>query len=114
MSALAKAFAEAAVRERDSQWLSELGEVARRAIFPWDLGKVTVYIDDGERSHRTIWIEFEKFRDLPFKYKFDEWVMMQAFDPQAYLRESMRLPLFEHLRYRPSLPVDDHIVLGED
>lgn len=111
---LADAFAEAMTSERDSKWIGELGEIAKRAIFPWDLGKVTLWLDDGQRSHRTIWIEFEHFRDIPFRFKFDEWVMMQAYDPHAYLRESMSLPLFEHLRYRPSLPVDDHIVLGED
>lgn len=111
---LAKAFAEQQQRRKDDLWARELGIVARFAMQPWDLGNVTISIEDDQRTVRTIWIEFENLRDLPFRFKFDEWMVLKAFDPQAYLVDSMRQPLFEHIRYRPSLPVEDHIVLGED
>ena len=111
---LAEAFLKEAQRRKDYEWTELLGTVARLAMWPWDLGTVTIYLDDNQRSVRTIWIEFEHLRGYPFRFQFDELQMMQAYDPKAYLIQSMHRPLFEHLRYRPSLPVDDHIILGEE
>jgi hypothetical protein len=111
---LAEAFAQEAAQRKDNDWIAELGRVAKAAMMPWDLGKVTVYIDDNSRSARTVWFEFEKLPGYPFRYQFDEWQMMHAFDLKAYFTDSVRQPLFEHIRYRAALTVDDHIILGED
>lgn len=111
---LAESFRQYEAQQKDRRWIAQLGDVARLAIWPWDLGNVQISIDDGMRSKRTIWIEFDKFPGLTFRYEFDQWLVLDELDFHAYLYEAMRQPLFNHLRYRPTLPVDDHIVLGED
>lgn len=114
MGTLADAFAEAEARNQENKWVAELIKIAKLAAFPWDLGHVRVLLDDHQGASRTIWIEFENFPKIPFRFKFDEWSLLKAFDPHSYLRDAIAKPLFDHLRYRPSLPVDDHIILGEE
>lgn len=113
---LAEAFAEEAARRKDAEWTGLLCSVIRQAIAPFDTGKITISIEEAgfSMSGRTLWFEIETLRSYPFRFKYDEWVAYQAYDPVQYLFESVREPLFNHFRYRPSLPVDDHIVLGED
>lgn len=111
---LGEAFVREAERRKDDDWIRELGIVARFAMQPWDLGEVTVSIEDDYGSARKIWIEFSRLPGYPFRFMYDQWLAMQAYDPRAYLVDSMREPLFKHLRYRPCLPVEDHIILGED
>jgi hypothetical protein len=116
MNALAEAFAKAAASRKDAEWVTALGKVVSQAVWPFHLGNAIVWIDDGMMDYRirTIWIELQGLPNYSFKHKFDPDQMMQAYEPHLYLFESMREPLFNHFRYRPCLPVDEHIILGEE
>lgn len=116
MGSLAQAFAEAAIRRKDADWVSQLGAIIGQAVWPFKLGRATVWIDDGEfwARERTVKIDVERLPTHRFLFKFDERALSQAYEPHDFLMESMREPLFNHFRYRPCLPVEDHIVLGED
>lgn len=93
-----------------------LGSVIQQAMAPFKTGKATISISDSDSSYngRTLWFEIEALPTYPFRFKYDEWVVFRAYDPVDYLVQTIKQPLFNHFRYRPSLPVDDHIVLGED
>lgn len=116
MVSLIEAIRQEAARRKDADWVAQLGEVISQAVWPFHLGRATVWIDDYEfyNRTRTLKIEIERLPLYPFAYKFDADIMMAAYEPHAYLFESMREPLFKHFRYRPCLPVEDHIILGED
>jgi hypothetical protein len=116
MSSLAQAFAEEAERRKDATWVDRLGDIIGQAVWPFKLGLARVWIDEGYiwDTERTIKIDLERLPNFPFAFKFDERSMYQAYDPHAYMLESMSKPLFNHFRYRPCLPVEDHIILGEE
>lgn len=109
---LAEAFA--ARKDETPEWLRELGKVVKRAMAPFDTGEVRVSLEERKSlDHRILWIELENVPGLPFRHAFSERTVAQAYFPEQYLYDSMAEDLFRHFRYRPTLPVDDHIILGE-
>ena len=116
MNVLGEAFAKAAASRKDAEWIGELGKVVKLALWPFDGGNATIsrYETGSFGYDLRFRIELEAFPDLPFEFVIDERQIYQAYYPEQFLFDSMKLPLFNHFRYRPSLPVDDHIVLGEE
>lgn len=116
MNTLAEAFAKAAASRKDNEWVQRLTDVARLAIFPFEPGKATVSVyEEGFRYRgRTFRIEIELLPAYPFTLTIDDPIVLDEFAYEHFLFDTLAKPLFEHFRYRPSLPVDDHIVLGED
>ena len=114
---LAESYAEHLANRKDAEWIGALGKVVRHAFGLFDTGRVTLSLERSSLisgDDAILWIEIERLPGLPFKFKYDERAIGLAYFPEEVLFEQIREPLFNHFRYRPSLPVDDHIVLGED
>lgn len=110
-------LAEAMARYEADDWIRELCLVVKEALTPFNTGDIVLSFDDIAILHygkRVLWIESKALRGHQFRFEIDEREMYKADDPQWYVFNTVRTPLFKHFRYRPSLPVDDHIVLGEE
>lgn len=90
-----------------------IGQYIKRALAPWSPGEATVYVHDRmhARSHMfmTITIEIELLPDMPFQYD----VRPDIHSDDEYAHEIGR-KAYEFYRNRPTLPVEDHIILGSD
>lgn len=94
-----------------------LCEIIQKGMAPFKTGVISMAIEsepDPLSRVRTLWVEAETLKRHPFRHKFDEWMMLQAYYPDRYLLDAVAQPLFDHFRYRPAVPVDDHIILGEN
>lgn len=94
----------------ETEATSMVYEAIDEALTPWRSGIVTVYRKDFLEfvAGPKFQIEIELLPDLPFEFVPDFFL-----DPV----EMMFLiadKAFKFYRNRPALPVDDHIVLGED
>ena len=117
MSELYTGFTKSVVQAGDRRFVQRLGEVVKLAISPFNLGKATLWIEDYNNlfsGERVFCLELERLPNYPFKHKFNERDMMRDSDPEAFIYESVGKTLFNHFRYRPSLPVEEHIILGEE
>lgn len=98
----------------DQQRIHNFGIIAKRigfALEPWKPGRITMYVNDQFRFTNDVVevvVEVELLPDLPC-VTYPQ--LLSSEDEQVWL---MADQAFKHFRYRPSLPVDDHIVLGED
>lgn len=94
-----------------------LCEIVAKGMAPFKTGVISMAIEsepDFLSRVRTLWIEVETLKRFPFRHKFDERMMPQAYYPDQYLLDAVAQPLFDHFRYRPAVPADDHIILGEN
>ena len=94
-----------------------LYEIVAKGMAPFKTGVISMAIEsepDFLSRVRTLWVEVETLKRHPFRHKFDEWMMLQAYYPDRDLLDAVSQPLFDHFRYRPAVPVDDHIILGEN
>lgn len=115
MGSLSEAFRKAEEQRKYDIFGQDLGAIIQQGLFPFHPGNIRLSLEQDFASFiRTLYVEIDAVRIYPFKYKLDERQLWQAYDPEHYVLESIREPLINHLRYRPTLPVDDHIVLGED
>lgn len=85
-----------------------LGWYVNRALWPWRPGSINLYRSENLYGPTKITLELGLLPDMPFVFKFDPFA-----DPDERVAEMGR-QAFEFYRYRPSLPVDDHIILGEN
>ena len=116
MGSLAEAWRQHQFDQHEKRLWDQVRDAIRAGMWPFDTGTVTMswYEPGFENLDRTLLIEIETVPNYDFKYKVDERAMFRAYDPEAFFVDSICEPIFRHFRYRPSLPVDDHIVLGED
>jgi len=77
---------------------------------PWNPGKITAWIDEAYSvQRRKLTFEIELLPNLKFVSYPD--YLRYDLDTMAF---KIAEEAFKFYRYRPALPVDDHIVLGED
>src|SRR5690349_1705687 len=84
-----------------------LGENIRLALWPWNPGEIRVY-RVMESLEPTFLIKVALLPNLIFRYEMKRWL-----DPMEILYH-IADKAFYFFRERPSLEVDDHIVLGEE
>jgi hypothetical protein len=112
MSALGEAFKDAYSREEDRQLVRAVCRVVEDAIFPFRPGSVQLYTwYNIDYWNHTLKVVVELLPDHVFEFLLEGNELMK--DEHAYLNK-FYAALFKFYRYRPSLPVEDHIVLGED
>jgi hypothetical protein len=114
MTSLADAFQRAAAADRTKMWTDRYAQVMELGLAPFDTGGIFISIDDRERFDRVLTFRMERLPSYPFRFKFSDEQLVQAYSVEEWLFDQIKDPLFRHFRYRPSLPVDDHIVLGEE
>ena len=92
-------------------------KIVHQAMAPFDPGQVFVSLEpkmDLVSREGMLIVDIQAMRAFPFRFKYDEREIALAYNPEAFIVESVARPLFNHIRNRPSLPVEEHIVLGED
>lgn len=118
MNELADAIMTAANQEKQRNGFRELGEVVREALFPFDPGNMNLHLyedaSDFLSNRTTVSVVVDRLKDYPFRFQINQRDAYNSGDPQHYFLDNVAKPLFDHFRYRPSLPVDDHIILGEE
>lgn len=80
------------------------------AIFPFKPGIITGWISE-DLSERAIQITVENLPKLNFKINIEDGLI--ASHPIGF-KSLMLESIFEYYHNRPTLPVDDHILLGEE
>lgn len=102
----------------DENIFRELGKIVEKAMLPFQTGGVTLSISHAQGLNSrimTLWVEVKTLRDYPFKFKFDRWILDLAYQPTGeIIFDSIADDLFKYFRYRPTLPIEEHIQLGED
>lgn len=83
----------------------------KKGMAPWDPGRVDVFIHTNLRSDEIL-IEPHGPLSAAFRYPIDPFDQMRL-DPRQ-LALKVAEAAFKFYRYRPALPVDDHIILGEN
>lgn len=101
---LGRSFAQ----EQDRKLTQILYEALQDGLAPWEPGRVRLYVSE-DASGRVLAIESERFPELVFRSKPDHFLQ----DPSLMVL-SMAEKVFKFYRYRRALPVDDHIILGEE
>lgn len=113
MGMLLDAFEAARFRPGYVDVTTIIGQYIKEALKPWDAGNATVYVGDQYRSDTnrfmTIVIQIELLPDMPFEYG----VRPDIHSDDEYAHE-IGQKAFEFYRNRPTLPVDDHIILGSE
>lgn len=84
-------------------------EAVRSGLAPWEPGRIAMYRSDDYLGDPEIAIRIERFPELTFKATFDQWLI----DPTSMVTE-LAEKAFKFYRYREALPVEDHILLGEE
>jgi hypothetical protein len=88
-----------------------LGTTVVEAISPFKPGRIVSYIHEDWGEGRTLRIEVGCLPNHDFVMSLD--LISLTREPDGGLNKIYQR-VFHHYRYRPSLPVDDHIVLGEE
>jgi hypothetical protein len=94
-----------------------LGECVKKALYPWHPGKVTMWLDNEDTFKggwkRKISLEIELFPIV----RYPGHIFSYKLNPMAEIIpdiKKMGEEAFKFYRYRPTLPVDEHIILGEE
>lgn len=107
---LGNSFKEAYSRNRTDSLLNWIFQSIELGLWPWKPGKITAWTEqDFAQFGPKLTFEVEHFPNLPFVAYPD--VIRYDFDVMAY---KVANEAFKFYRNRPALPVDDHIVLGEE
>jgi hypothetical protein len=78
---------------------------------PFQTGKIVAYISSWKGWERTVIFEVGRLPYMPFKITFE--AMLDSLDYEQIYADAAEAA-FKFYRYRPSLPIEDHIVLGEE
>lgn len=116
---LGQQFIRAAVVRKDTDVIESLLRVIKHAVGTFHLGPYMFYFEEaggslGANGVRKLIVEPQRHPMYRFTYMLDTYSLGLAYDPHAYLFETLREPLFNHFRYRPGIEPDDHIILGEE
>jgi hypothetical protein len=107
---LAKAFKEAVAQQRTQDALRMVYRGIQLGLWPWSPGKITAYTEPDFASFGyKLTFTNELLPNLPFVTLPDD----LRYDPED-LAYKIADEAFHFYRNRPTLPVDDHIVLGEE
>jgi len=97
-------------RQRDLDLLKIVCDGIALGMWPFKTGNIIAWRTDNlSLEPNKLTFELENFRELPF-------VARQSLsDLNEYVMTTrMAIEAFRFYRYRPALPVDDHIILGEE
>lgn len=117
MSILGDSFKQMALDEEQQRLWEGVGRVIDSAIGPFKPGPLTMEIAPSETLGSniiTLRLIAKRLPNYPFSFALSMTAIDKAYFPEEYVFQAIRQPLFDHFRYRPSLPVDDHIILGEE
>lgn len=107
---LGEVFQEAYSRTRERSLLKRVYDAIDAGLWPWKPGKITAWTEQEltPRDPKLIF-EIDLLPDLPF-VAYPDVIRHDFTDVALKLADEA----FKFYRNRPALPVDDHIVLGED
>jgi hypothetical protein len=112
MNALGEAFEKAYASDEDRQLVRAVNRVVSDAIFPFNPGTIQLYTwYNIDMWNHTLKVVVERLPDHVFEFVLESSELMK--DEWSYLNKFYG-ELFKHFRYRRALPVEDHILLGED
>ena len=109
-----KQIVESTLSQSEQDHVRWICQAIALGLAPWNPGRITAYYTDHSAGDfhpftPVITFETELLPRLPFSTELD---LLMMDHHQALLKAADEA--FEWFRYRHSLPVDDHIVLGED
>jgi hypothetical protein len=96
-----------AVQEQFVHLQTVLGENIKLALWPWNPGEIKVYRMDGIFRPQFV-IKVERFPDLVYRTEIN------PFLDATQILFDLADKAFYFYRERQSLPIDDHIILGEE
>lgn len=96
---------------QDRQTFENLGIAVVEGVWPFKPGQIDAYIHEDWGSGRTLRVYVENLPNHDFVMSLD--LISLTREPDGGLLKIYQR-VFHHYRYRPSLPVGDHIVLGEE
>lgn len=99
-------------RQKEEDFFKLVREAITLALRPWLPGKVFVYLSDFISAPNTIVVEVDLLPKWPFAFEIDPFDRL-THDPMCLAYKVADEAYFWFLK-RPTLPVDDHIVLGEE
>lgn len=98
--------------EDPHRFWDHMGRAIELAFLPWNPGRVVCEMRLHLSMADELWLQVELFPETPFVFKIDPFDRRRA-DPELY-NMIIAEEAFKFYRNRPSLPVDDHIILGEE
>lgn len=102
-----------AYRESERDAVGLVQHYVKAALWPWSPGGATVSIGPDITSRfddYLIIIETDLLPHYPFQFKYRP----ERNDGDMDMAHRVGKDAFKFFRYRPALPVDDHIMLGEE
>lgn len=97
----------------DQDYVKLVGQAIDAGLSPWKTGEITVYSTDEFYKHGfTLTFFIERLPRLPFSANLEKRRIVAMNPAEAFL--DIAQEAFKFYRYRPALPVDDHIILGEE
>lgn len=97
---------------RESALSNAIVEAVNAGLAPWKPGRITLYLQQHIDTFDRIMVETELLGKLPFIYQLNPFDMI-SFEPEL-MAAMVAETAFLFYRNRPALPVDDHIILGEE
>lgn len=105
-------LAEAWQDNYSSELILQVSRMVDLAMFPFQVGPIQTYTwYDIDYNRRILKVVAELLPDYVFEFPINHRELVV--DPDR-LMARLYEELFKFFRYRPSLPVEDHILLGED
>lgn len=92
--------------------MTAIYEAVDRALAPWNAGKIRGYIHVQLRQPDELWLETDLLPSLRFVYAIYPAHMLRLTADEMSV--GIAKAAFRFFRNRPTLPIDDHIVLGEN
>lgn len=98
------------LEREDQDHLWWVCEAIKAALEPWSPGKITFYTSEYFGPFNpTLTVETELLPRLPFSMQMDMLAMDEHLAMSTYANAA-----YDWFRYRHIVPVEDHIVLGEE
>lgn len=89
-----------------------IGRYIDKALAPWRTGGATAYMSDSmETRNPKFTIVVNLLPYYPFTYEIDRFKIDKYGEEVAY---EIAREAYKFFLNRPTLPIDDHIILGED
>jgi hypothetical protein len=96
---------------RNNRIHDNLGIAIANGVWPFKVGPSEAYVHEDFERGRTLRVIVKGLPDHDFVMSLD--LISLTREPDGGLSKIYER-VFKHYRYRPALPVDDHIVLGEE
>jgi hypothetical protein len=96
---------------RQDPLVEHIGKIVDHAIAPFEPGQILVFQSNSDTYDIVLQVTVENLRKWPFRTTLS---IQECLLGPSELTQLILDRVFRHFRYRPSLPVDDHIQLGED